>query len=164
MSDQGFQLPTPGPEHELMKPFEGTFKSEVKMWFGPGEPSISTGTMINSWDLGGLYLTQHYTGDAMEGPFPGFQGRGYWGYNQGQKQFEGFWIDNVSSAMQTEQGNVDPSGKVWEMRSEFHHGDAVMQKRSEIKVVSDDEHVMSSFVTPPGGEEFKNMEITYKRA
>lgn len=163
MSDQGFQLPKPGPEHELLKPFEGTFKSDVKMWFGPGEPTVSTGTMVNSWHLGGLYLNQTYKGDRADGPFPNFEGFGYWGYNQTSKQFEGFWIDNASTTMQTEIGSADDSGKVFEMHSEFTHGDTVMKKRTVFEVVSNDEHSMTAFVTPPGGEEMKNMEIIYKR-
>ena len=44
--------------HERLKPFEGTFKGEVKMWMGPGDPMVSTGTMVNSLELGGKFLHQ----------------------------------------------------------------------------------------------------------
>ena len=67
--------------HERLTPFVGTFKAEVKMWMGPGEPMVSTGVMINELDLGGRFLRQTYTGDESEGPFPNFEGRGYWGFN-----------------------------------------------------------------------------------
>ncbi len=74
-----FQLPSPGPEHELLKPFAGSFRATVKMWMGPGEPNVSTGQMKNSFQLNGLYLHQDYVGDADDGPFPSFAGKGYWG-------------------------------------------------------------------------------------
>lgn len=163
MTEQGFQLPEPGAEHGLLKPFEGTFKSEVKMWFGPGEPNVSTGTIANTWQLGGLYLNQVYKGDRADGPFPNFEGYGYWGYNQSQNRYEGFWIDNASTTMQIESGTVDGSGKVFEMHSEFLHGGTVMKKRTVFEVVSNDEHKMTAYVTPPEGEEMKSMEIIYNR-
>jgi hypothetical protein len=76
-----FQLPTPREERVRLQPFEGTFKSEVKMWLGPGDPMISTGTMNSTWQVNGLYLNQSYVGDKNDGPFPDFEGKGYMGYN-----------------------------------------------------------------------------------
>ena len=163
MSDE-FVPPTPGPKHDLLKPFEGEFKSEVKMWFGPGEPMVSTGKMINSWHFNGLYLHQDYKGDAVDGPFPNFEGKGYWGYNFAADCYEGFWIDSVSPMMQIETGNVDESGKVWTMLSEVPnpHGDGVLKKRSVFTVVDQASHTMEVFTETPEGE-MKTMEITYTR-
>ena len=114
-----YQMPTPGSQHEALKPFEGTFKSEVKIFMGPGDPQVSTGTITSSSVLGGLYLHQNYVGDACEGPFPSFCGQGYFGYNTTSNQYEGFWIDNASTMMQLEKGELDASGKVWTMHSEI---------------------------------------------
>ncbi len=167
MSDEnGFQLPTPGPEHELLKQFAGTFVSEVKMWMGPGDPMISSGKIVNSFQLDGLYLYQVYASNSTAGPFPGFAGYGYWGYNTTSKQYQGFWIDNASTAMQLETGTVDESGRVWEMKSEFvmPGSGVVLKKRTIFNIVDEDQHTMESFVTPPGDDEVRNMFITYKRA
>ncbi len=165
MSDD-YQPPRPGNEHALLAPFAGTFRATVKLYFGPGEPQVSAGTMVNSWDLDGLYLHQHYTGDPAPPPYPAFIGRGYWGYNFSSGQYEGFWIDNGSSMMQTEQGQVDPSGKVWTMRSEFVHpaNGQRIAKRSVIKLVDQDHHLMESWMTGPDGQESLTMEIDYRRA
>lgn len=165
MSDE-FQPPQPGPAHERLKPFEGTFKSEVKMWFGPGDPQVTTGTMVNSWHLNGLFLHQDYQGDATEGPFAQFQGKGYWGFNQFTGQYEGFWIDTAAAMFQTETGDVDDSGKVWTMLSEVPspQGEGMMTKRTIITVVDDDNHSMEMFFVTPDGNEMKSMEITYTRA
>ena len=163
---QEFQLPTAGPEHEMLKAFEGTFKSDVKMWMDPTqEPHQSTGTMVNSWHLNGLYLNQDYQGDAVEGPFPNFAGKGYFGYNQTKGCFEGFWIDTATTMMQTESGAVDESGKVWEMFSEVTcpQSHQTMEKRTVLTVIDNDHHKMEMYFKSPEGE-MKGMEINYTRA
>ncbi|MFQ5526088.1 MAG: DUF1579 domain-containing protein [Thermoanaerobaculia bacterium] len=153
------------PEHDKLKPFEGTFKSEVKIWMRPGEPAVSTGTMVNEFDLDGRFLRQTYTGDPNEGPFPSFEGRGYWGYNNVTKKFEGFWIDNASTIMQSEAGEVDDSGKVWTMLGEMPNPQTggSMKKRSVIRLEDDDHHTMEMFFDAGEGE-VKSMEISYERA
>ena len=163
--NQEFTMPAAGPEHKKIQPFEGTFKSEVKMWMGPGDPMISTGTITNSWKLGGLYLHQDYVGDAVEGPFPSFAGQGYWGYNTGTKKYEGFWIDNASTMMQTESGDVDADGKVWTMHSEVTcpQTGVPMKKRSVITLIDDDHNKIEMYFTPEDGNEMKAMEINYTR-
>lgn len=166
MSDEpGFQLPEPGPKHELLKPFEGTFDSVVKMWMGPGEPMVSTGTIVNQFQLNGLYLHQNYVGNPSEGPFPSFVGQGFWGYNSTSGNYEGFWIDNASTGMQMETGTVDESGKKFEMRSEYviPGTGLAMAKRTIFTVVSNDHNTMESFITPPDSSEMMNMKIDYTR-
>ncbi len=164
---QEFSMPTPGPEHDLLKPFEGTFRAEVQLWMGPGDPMVSTGTIDNTFQLGGLYLKQDYQGDKTDGPFPSFEGQGYWGFNTTTNKFEGFWIDNASTTMQMETGNVDESGKNWEMHSTFlcpGTGKA-MKKRTVISLVDNDRHTYEQFfVVEEGQPEVKSMEINYVRA
>lgn len=157
--------PVAGPEHNLLKPFAGQFRAVVKLFMGPGEPMVHTGIMDSQFQLDGLFLHQNYTGDPAEGPFPRFLGRGYWGYNTGSGKFEGFWIDNASTMMQTETGSVNESGTVWTMHSKFTppHAKQEMAKRSEIRLVDADHHTMNSFVTGLGGQEVKTMEIAYTR-
>ncbi len=163
--EQSFHMPTPGAEHEHLKPFEGTFSAEVKIWMGPGDPVVSTGEMVNAFQLGGLYLHQDYTGDENESPFPSFMGKGYWGFNSTAQQYEGFWIDNASTSMQMETGKCDTDGKVWEMRSEFIHPATgqKMKKRTVITLVDQDHHNMVTYFLNDGQPDYKNMEINYIR-
>ena len=72
MSDEFAAMGATTSEHDLLRPFEGTFAATVKFWMGPGEPQVTTGEMINSLDLGGRFLNQAYTGDPSAGPFPNF--------------------------------------------------------------------------------------------
>ncbi|MFG0329913.1 MAG: DUF1579 domain-containing protein [Phycisphaerales bacterium] len=178
MSDQATTTPQPDAQdcaamaatteaHERFKPFVGTFNAEVKMWMGPGDPMVSSGTMKNSLELGGRYLQQVYEGDDNPNdPFPGFAGRGYWGYNTVDNRYEGFWIDTACTFMMTEQGQVDSSGKVWEMKGEMTDPSSgqPMRKRSVVTLKDKDRHSMEMFFEGPDGNEFKAMEINYTRA
>lgn len=166
VSSSGFEMPCAGKEHALLKPFEGKFRAKVQIYMGGPEPQISTGTMVNSFQVDGLYLHQDYQGDAPPKPYPAFVGRGYWGYNFGTKKYEGFWIDNASSMMQNEAGTVDSSGKVWTMTSEFTNPNdgSTIRKKTEIKLQDADQHTMESFMTAADGNEYRTMIIEYKRA
>jgi len=168
MSEQGECSPemmaAPGPEHDRLKPFEGTFRAEVKIWMGPGDPMESTGTMINAFDLGGRFLRQDYQRDATAGPHANFEGRGFWGFNSVSKLYEGFWIDTTSTIMQTESGTLDDSGKVWTMTGEMPdpQGGPAIVKRSVITLQDDDHHKMEMFFVKDG-QELKGLEIHYTR-
>lgn len=157
--------PVAGAEHALLKPFEGTFRAVVKLWFGPGDPMVHEGTMTNSFKLDGLYLFQDYVGDPAPPPFPAFLGQGYWGYNFGTRKYEGFWIDNASSIMQLESGDVDASGTVWTMLSTMMHPHTgkPVHKRTVIRLTDADHHDMNTWMTDENGQEFRTMEITYRR-
>ncbi len=158
-------MPGPVSQHELLKPFEGKFRAEVKLWMGPGDPVVSTGTMTSSWHLGGLYLHQDYVGDPTDGPFPAFEGKGYWGFNTTSGKYEGFWIDNASTTMQMESGDVDAGGKVWTMTSEVTcpQSRQLLKKRNVIRLIDSNRNAMETYFTGGDGNEMKCMEISYTR-
>ncbi len=158
------EMAAPGEEHARLEAFVGTFDAEVRVWMGGDEPSVSTGTMTNELDLGGRFLKQTYEGDPAEASAAPFAGRGYWGYNETDKRWEGFWIDNASTMMQIEHGQLDETGKVWEMRGEMTHpgsGEPIA-KRSVITLDDEDHHAVEMFFETPQGEA-KGMEILYSR-
>jgi len=158
-------MAAPVDAHGRLADFVGTFRAEVKMWMGPGEPAVTTGTMVNEVDLGGRFLRQTYTGDDSEGPFPNFEGRGYWGFNKVTGKYEGFWIDNASTVMQFEAGDVDEAGQVWTMVGELPdpRTGGTMTRRTVITVEDGDHHTMEMFFAGDEGEN-KGMEIRYSRA
>ena len=160
------EMAAPGPEHERLKPFLGTFKAIVSIWMGPGDPMVSTGSMTNTLALGGRFMKQDYKGDPDPGPTPfaNFEGNGYWGFNKNTQQYEGFWIDTASTVMQHESGTVDERGKVWTLAGEIVGTDGeTTTKRSVITLVDDDQHHIEMFFTKDD-QEFKGMEIQYSRA
>ena len=160
------EMAAPTADHERLTPFLGTFKAEVKIWMGPGDPMVSTGTMTSTLVLGGRFVRQDYMGDSDPGqtPFPNFEGHGYWGFNKNTQKYEGFWIDTASTVMQHESGAVDESGKVWTMTGEIEGSDGETSvKRSIITLVDNDHHGIEMFFTK-GDQEFRGMEIQYVRA
>lgn len=165
MSEINYEQPAyvpavPGPEHELLKPFQGVFNAVVRLWLGPGEPLEQPGLMTNTFQLAGFFLHQEYVGEQH-----GFAGRGYWGFNQIARKYEGFWIDTASSTMLHESGDVDKSGTLWTMCGSVTNpqNGEVMAKRSVIRLIDNDHHMMESFLSVGGGQEFRNMEIRYTR-
>ena len=152
--------------HAKFEPFVGTFTSQVTMWMGPGDPMVSTGVMVNSLDLGGRFLRHDYKGDPNDGPFTNFAGRGFWGFNTVTNKYEGFWIDNASTLMQNEVGEVDASGKVWTMIGHVANPQTgkPMRKKSVITLHDRDAHTMEMYFEGPDGSDHKAMEITYRRA
>lgn len=157
-------MAAPNEHHAMLEPFAGRFAAEVKIWMGPGDPMVSTGVMTSDFELGGRFLRQSYIGDPAEGPFPEFEGRGYWGYNNVDKAWEGVWIDNASTVMQVERGVVDEAGEVWTMRGEMTNPQSgqPLTKRSIITLVDRDHHRMEMFFDTPAGET-RAMEISYAR-
>src|SRR5262249_52979692 len=77
MMAEMMKLATPGPYHEMLKKFAGSWKTETKMWMGPGEPQVSEGTAEASMILGGRFLKQEAKGNFMGQPFEGFGLTGY---------------------------------------------------------------------------------------
>ncbi len=139
--------------HQPFSRFVGTFAAEVKLWFGPGNPQVMTGTMTNSLQLNNQFLHQEYEGDQVEGSFPRFRGRGYLGYNTGSAKYEGFWVDTASTIMMQETGEVDETGRVWTMRGQFNNpqNGELMQKKSIITIIDEDHHRAEQFMQTPTG-------------
>ena len=110
-------------------------------------------------------MKQVYTGDPNDGPFPEFEGRGYWGYNTVSKRYEGFWIDNGSTLMQNESGDVDERGRVWTMKGQMPNPQSrgTMTKRSVITLEDEDHYSVEMFLDSGEGEA-KVMEIKYTRS
>ncbi len=156
----------PAPEHAAFKPFEGTFRAEVRMWMpGASEPQVSTGTMVNELILGDRYLEQRYQDDSGM-----FAGKGFLGYNTVDKRYEGFWIDSMATFIQVEHGQLDEAARRWEMHSTMTDpgSGAPMRKRSVMTAHDDDHLTMEMYFAPLGqdgkpGAECKCMEIRYER-
>jgi hypothetical protein len=160
-SEMCMQAAQPGPQHESLARFAGRWRAEVKIWMGPGEPMVSTGVMTNTMVLGGRFLEQSYADDSGM-----FEGRGFWGYNNVDECYEGFWIDAMSTMFQLESGQHDASKDVYSMSGSMTNPETKqkMSKRSVITFVGPDEHTMEMFFSPEGMPEMRSMHIRYTRA
>lgn len=153
----------PGEHHEHLKPMEGTFDAEMKMWMAPGgEPQVSTGLSVNEFVLGGRWLRQTYTSEFMGNRF---EGLGYTGYDSLNENYVGTWMDTMSTYLLTSTGSCDGEGKSFEFTGNMY--DPVTRSegkvRSTMVVNGPDQHTFAMFMVGPDGTEFKNMEIVYTR-
>ena len=95
--------PKPGPEYEMLKKKVGTWDTSMK--FGDKE---SKGTVTFKMELGGMWLV-----GAMESELFGqkFSGKSLDSYDSTKKKYVGIWVDSMSTAPVTMEGNYDKAKK-----------------------------------------------------
>jgi hypothetical protein len=156
------KLAQPGPHHEHLAPFVGSWKSEVKMWMAPDTPPmVNPGAAEVSWIMGGRYLEWKQTGE-----FGGmsFEGRAIEGYNNGEQRYESMWIDSFGTLILYYTGSCSGDGQTREMTTQFADpvGGGTIDYRSEYKWIDEDHFTFTAFMDRGDGE-FKNMLISYER-
>lgn len=150
----------PGEAHERLAESVGTWNMEIKMWMGPGEPSVTTGTAERSMILDGRVLVEEVDSSMMGQPF---QGYGMTGYDNVTGKYWGTWNDNVSTGISTSHGTYDAESNTYTYLGEAPNPmtGGTTKTRGTIKV-SEGKEVMEYFETHDG-HEVKTMEIVYTR-
>ena len=155
------KLNMPGPEHARFKDAVGTWKTESKMWMGPGEPTVSTGTSRMELLFGGRYLKEDYHCSSPEMPFKGL---GLHGYDNHKKKYVSVWLDSLSTGIMMMEGAYDEATKTATMMGEYD--DPFMgqfKAKSTIRELSKDRRLFEMYRIGADGKERKDMEITYIR-
>jgi hypothetical protein len=100
---------TPGEEHQKLQHLVGTWDVAGRTWMGgPGGPvTESKGVVETRWLLPGRWLIEDLTMQMMGMPFQGFA---ISGYDNVKKKFVGTWVDSMSTALLTMEGNFDAEG------------------------------------------------------
>jgi hypothetical protein len=158
-----FKFPAPGPEHKLLASLEGTFDAKVKSWFGPGEPTESTGVMKRQMILDGRYLQEHYDGKLLD---KSFRGMAIVGFDARKKKYVNAWVDSLSTSIATMEGTYDQKTKTLTTFGEDYAPgtDKKMKSRDVLKIVDADTQLFEMYRQPEGeSKEFKVLEITYRR-
>ena len=111
MMKKWMEAATPGEAHKKLADMAGSWKTTSRMWpNGPDAPPVETsGTSEVAWVLEGRFLRQEIKGEMMGRPYSGI---GFTGYDNMNKKYVSFWIDNTSTAMFTADGTLDQTGKV----------------------------------------------------
>lgn len=154
---------TPGPMHELLRSFAGTWKTSSKTWMGPGEPTLAEGVCKRDMIIGGRFLQSTYTGNMMNMPFEGME---LLGFDQKKNEFVSVWIDNMGTGMMMSTGGqVDPTGKI--ITVNMNLDDPFTKKpvpyKMVTKIVDANKHTFS-MTAVRDGKEVTEMEMTYTRA
>lgn len=154
----------PGPGQENVAQLAGEWDCLVKFQTVPGQPWMeSHATASSKMIYDGRYLQEEVTGEFSGMPF---HGMGILGFNNLSKQYQGTWIDNMSTQIETLVGTYDSSKKTFTMNADLD--DPMTGKRTHNKQVtvinSADKHTSEFFEVSDDGKEKKVMEITYTRA
>lgn len=152
----------PGPEHKVLEPSVGKWKSVSKSWYAPGEPTVSEGTAETQWILGGRFLLHKGVSTMMGQPFEGME---VIGYDRKTKEYNAYWIDNMGTAMYPmPNGKYDEATKTLTFKVNWPNpmGPGSVPYRMTTKFVSNDQHVFTMYGTKEG-KEVMEMEITYTR-
>lgn len=153
---------TPGEEHDHLAAMSGTWDIEVTMWMDPtGEPVVETGTSVARIAMEGRYLVEDVTSVFMGQPF---EGHGITGFNNVTGDYEAIWIDNHSTAIHSYRGSIDEAGDLV-MTGTYTDPATGQEKESRgvLRFVSSDEMMYEAYEFGPQGEEWKVMEITYRK-
>lgn len=162
MMEKMMAMGQPGPYHDHLKVFEGSWKLTVKHWQGAGEPEISEATARYEWILGGRFLRETVKGTFRQEPF---EGNGVLGYDNAKNQYCTVWCDNMGTGFYTSNGTCDESGKVFTFHSTHTNPVTGQDQKGKAvaKVINDDNIVYTMYMIDDAGNEHKSMEITYQR-
>ena len=162
MMEAMMKFATPGPEHAVLQPLVGRWKSVTKMWTGPGDPQVSEGTSERSWVMGGRYMVGKYAGEFGGMPFEGME---ILGYDKMHGQYVATWIDNMGTGIAaSSSGTWDPAARTLTILITFD--DPVSGKpttlRNLTRIVDDNSYVFS-IIGKMDGKDYTQMETTYTR-
>ena len=160
------ELMKPGPEHELLHAFVGSWEMNVKLWQMPGQdPVEASGTAENRMILGDRFLLLEST--SGEGEMY-TETMGIMGYDRRHKHFTNVGYDTWGTYYVTSKGDYDAEKKQWILYGE--DSDPIMgfdQKYNFIITWLNDDtwKVEVVFIDFPMADEkeFKMVEITYTR-
>jgi hypothetical protein len=151
-------LPTPGPEHEMLKKDVGTWDATVEMFMGPGgPPAVSKGTDTVSM-LGGFWQLSEFKSEMMGQPF---EGRGATGYDPSKKKYVGTWVDTMAAGYYTMEGSYDASTKKMTTVMEGPDPSGAVTKTKATTEWKDADTRVFTMYAPDG--QTVGMRITYKR-
>ena len=154
---------TPSDIHKEMAKWDGEWTEEIQMWMAPGAPVQSMqASCVNKMVMGGRYQESKHTGNFMGMPFEGVSTIGY---DNVRKVFVSSWVDNMGTGMIYLEGTWNEATKSAEFKGKATDpmtGKSV-DTRQVVKIVDDNTQIMEQYTTPPGGKEYKSMEIKFTR-
>ncbi len=158
---QGPPMPTPGPEHQVLKMDDGVWDAVVEI-STPGGPMTSKGVETNTIGCGGLCLISDFKGEM--GPGMTFHGHGMTAYDPLKKKYVGSWTDSMSSGMNVGETTYDAAAKKasGSMEGPDMTGN-IVKSRTVVEYVDPDHRVMTMFSAGLDGKEVQTMKISYTR-
>lgn len=156
------KLAVPGAPHKLLASLAGSWVTRSRARTEPGKPPMeSIGTCEQKMILGGHYLQQEYAGDMMGEPFTGIN---LIGYDNHTGKYVSTWVDSMSTGIYYFAGTASADGRT--ITQESYYDDPVRGPvvwRSVTRLVDDNTMEYEMYITPKGGKEELEMEMTVTR-
>lgn len=99
----------PGPVHEAMAARAGSYTTTSVIQAPGQDPVESKGTAKIESILGGRFLLETTTGDAMGQPYESVK---LWGYNNDTDELESVWVYTMGTGMMTMKGKAAEDGPI----------------------------------------------------
>lgn len=157
------KLQQPGPEHKALAEDVGDWTIKAKYWPEAGAPAIDMAGTSKMSMVFERYLYEEYT--LGEGEHA-FHGRGYIGYDNSNKEFQGVYFGNDGTSLHVMTGHADGKTNTLTLAGEWTEkgmGGAKVKQRVVSTRKSKDESVTSLYFAMGDKPEWKMMELVYTR-
>ena len=144
---------TPGAEHAELAKSVGTFSAQGTSYAPDASITMEwEGTVERKTIFDGRYILEHYEIENMEG-FGSFEGYGLLGFNNLTGEYEGTWIDSLSTMIFVAKGQMDPSSNNLVMYGTRMDPISMQnQKTKSVTTINDDgSFVLDMYVQTPEG-------------
>ena len=155
----------PGEAHKMLTRFVGSWETATSIWMQglSAPPTITKGTAEIKWALGGRYIQQETKGEMMGRPMSGI---GFTGYDNINKKFVSFWIDDMSTSMYNSEGGFDQAGEVlttYGKMDEPMTGEHDKNVKYVSRLVNPDKFIFEVHDLAIGEPNTRVVEVTYTR-
>ena len=156
------KVATPGPEHAVLKNYEGKWTTHVVMMMDPTHPETSDGTSEGMLTMGGRFVHVAHHGTMMGQPF---EGEMLLGYDNLAKKYTATWVDTMGTAIVMFEGSYNAAKKALTMTG--HFADPTTGKSVHVKDVTTftgpDAMTYDEWAPGPDGKPAKTLHIDFKR-
>lgn len=152
----------PGEAHKALELLPGDWEGEVKLWFAPGKPPM---TMKETKKRESLFekrfVMERMDAASAMGEFHALQ---IFGYNNSEKRYEAFYIDNGGTAMSMLTGTFDADTKTFTFSgNETDMTGKKVKTRATLDCSKKDKQILTGYKPGRDGKEFKAFEGTFTR-
>ncbi len=174
MMQEWMKLMQPGEHHKKLDLHVGEWETTTKMFMGgPDAPATtSKGKSSIKWVLGKRFLQEQVKstfkmpdGKGGMASMP-YEAIGYFGYDNARNVYTSVWMDSMGTQIINSVGSVDASGKNFRYFGEMDEPTLGVFGRT-FKVASnykDDDNFVVTFYDLHVADDYKVMEIAYKRS
>lgn len=154
-------VPTPGPEHEVLKMDAGVWDATVELTVPGNPPMSSKGVETSTLGCGGRCLITDFKGELMPGL--AFTGHGVATWDGVKKKYATSWTDSMSGGLSIGESTWDAAAKRMSGWMEGPDMNNQVTKTRSVVEYQGDSRVMTAYAAGPDGKEIPVLKITYVR-